>query len=492
MGATGFQRLSLYFACFFILMGIGLLSGSAWAQLRLSESDVITIVLRQNLEVLARSYDPKVAETLITQVKSQFDTLINGDAGYRLDQGDKTSIVFGTDNRQILYRARASKRLPYGVEGAVSLSNQHDSTNSAFATDPDFFETRLVFEARGALLRNRFGKSDQGEIHIAEAQKEVTTQKTLQNVEEEVYRAVISYWNLVAAYQYLDLAKKFLGRGQNFFNATRQKRVIGLSEDPDVLAAEVLVIQRKTEILRAENLLTDFQKRLLNDLNLRDSLTVIPKEDLKFQPKPFTRQEAMEVALRNRNDYLALLEDAKSKDIEIVVAKDQKWPSLDLVTSLELNSVDPDYGQALQETFSAQNPNWFIGAEFGLSFENRLAKSALQRGELEKAQLLVEIKQLENDIALQIDEIIREYILQNKESRDFFHIADLQRRKLDIELKNYSLGRSSSDIIVRFETDWLDAERSLLGANLRQVLARVDMRHVVSTLIPDKTQDHNP
>jgi outer membrane protein TolC len=463
-----------------------LFPGKAHADLRLNENDVVVIVLRQNLGVLAASLDPEIADTVITEVRSQFDTLIAGQVRYNLDRSDVESIVFGTDNREILYEAEASKKFPFGMEGRIYLTNKRETTNSAFATDPAYWDTRLGFEARAPFLRNRFGKSDRKEVELAQNQKETVTQSSLAQLDQQVYRAVTTYWNLVASYYYLKLSKQFLVRAKDFLKVTREKKIIGLSEDPDVLAAEALVEERKVEILRAENLIKDFEELLRNQLNLGLSDKLQPTQKLFTKKKIPTKAEIFETALKNRNDYQALLKDAKSKDIEIAISKDQKLPGLDLFTSLELNSVDPNYGTALGQTFSAQNPDWIIGAQFNINYENRQAKSALTRSKLEKGQLLIQIKKLENDIALKIFEALRELRLQRKETIKFARIAGLQKQKVEIEEKNYLQGRSSSDIIVRFQTDWLDAEKQRLDSELREKLAGVDLRNIMSILIPEK------
>lgn len=462
-----------------------LLPRGAQGVLKLNEHDVILIVLKQNLQAIAAAFDPQIARTLITQVESQFDIFIAGQVRYNLDRSDKPNIVLGTDNRQILWEAEAKKKFPFGMEGRIFSSNQHDTTNSAFATDPRFFEPRIGFEASAPFLKNRFGKSDRGEVNLAKANQLTSEQNALAQLDQQVFEAVGIYWRLVASHYYLKVAKQFQVRANEFLKVTRNKLQIGLSEDPDLLAAEALAEARQVEILRAENFIQDFEERLRNHLNLPPSGKIIPADELFTKVKIPSDMQIYETALRNRNDYQSLLQDADAKDIKIAIAKDQKLPNLDLFTSLELNSVDPSYGTALGQTFSAQNPNWFIGGRFDLSFENRQAKSELERSQLEKAQLLIQIKKLENDISTEIFEALRELKLQWQETIKYAKIADLQRRRLEIEEKNYFQGRSSSDIIVRFQTDWLDAEKLQLDSELREKLADVDLRRITSVLIPE-------
>ncbi len=450
----------------------------------LSESDVVTLVLRQNLDTLAQALDPQIAQTAVTQVQSRFDTLISGQVFYDLDQSEKENIVYGTDNRALLFEARVQKKLPQGVEGAMTLSNRRDSSNSPFATAPVLYEQTLALEARAPFLKNRFGKTDRGEVAYAQAQQEITRDQSLQRVEDITFQVVRTYWNLVAAQDFLQVTQRFLTMSEEFLRVTRDKKVLGISEDPDVLAAEALVLRRKTEVLRAKNLIQDLRENLRNQLDLRGGIAPMPKEDLGLQLKKVSQETIYAEALKNRSDYQAILKEAKAQDIRIAVAKDQKLPGLDLVTSLELNEIEPEEEAFLFGSLSGVNPRWLIAAQFTVDLENRLAKSSLERGRLEKARALIRIKKLENDIAIDIDEAYRELQLQRQEEANYTAVSALEKKKLDIEVKNFSIGRSSSDIIVRFQDDYLNAERERLESELRVKQAWVRLRYLMAVLVP--------
>lgn len=471
-------------------------SAQSFAAESLSEAEVIQRVLQQNLDVRSQYYDPEIAKTGEKLARSAFDTQVQGQAYYQLDQKDVQIDVFGTDNRTILYEGQAAKKFPYGVEAGVGLSNIRTSTNSPFITgdqapfsgNPRVFETQLSFEARMNLLRNRFGKSDRAALSLAKKQTEIVQSSTYYSVESKVYEALVVYWRWVVAKRNLYLTRQFLIRANEFLSLTQENQRIGLTEDPDILAAKALVAERKVSVLRAENFLKDEEKRLRYFLNLPDSVSLQPPSTLNIRVSRLKREEMISSALQNRQDFLALNQQAEAKDIQIATAKDQKWPSLDLFSSLRLNSVDPNYGTALGETFSGQHPNWLIGAQFGLSLENRRAKSELEKKQLEKAQLLLQLKNAENAIVLEVDEVLRELKLQDEEVQKYHQIVALQKNKLNIEDKNYRLGRSSSDMIVRFQEDYLAAEQRRLEAKLRLKLAEVDLRRVISNLIPPKVE----
>ncbi len=383
----------------------------------LKESDVVAWVLRQNLGIQADKLQPDIADTEITKAKSQFDTKVSGQVFYNLDRSDKETIVLGTDTREVLYEAKVEKKFPLGAEGAIRLTNIHNTTNSAFATDPSFFDTSIHFDVQAPFLKNRFGKSDRLTVDLSRQQKKTVEAQTLNEVQNEVARAVRQYWNWVASKEYESLARGFLKLARDFQGGTEKKKTLGLAEEVDLYGTQALVTEREAELLRAKNLYEDLRKGLLYTLNMDLEDPIRSGEVLGVPAITWDQASAMELALRLRPDYRALIEAAKSKDIQIALAQDQKWPSLDLFTSLELNSVDPAYGEALKQTFSAQHPDWLIGARFNLALENRLAKSQLKKNQLEKIQALLGIKDLENAIALEIDERLRELALQRQEYR---------------------------------------------------------------------------
>ncbi|HCU23708.1 MAG TPA: hypothetical protein DF383_01725 [Deltaproteobacteria bacterium] len=464
-----------------------LTAGRALAQQAsaVGESDVIALTLRRNLGIQASAYNPQIAATEITKAKSQFDTHLSGQAAFNLDRSDKTSIIFGTDNRTVLYEARAEKKLPAGVQGAISLSNQRDSTNSAFATDPIFWETILRTEVSAPMLRNRFGKSDRALVSLSQAKQKVAAEQAYIVVQNQVAESLTQYWNWVATQYYFEVSRRFLKAARDFSDSTFRKKALGLAEETDTLAAQSQVLEREAEVSRASNLVKTTEKRLryLLDEALEGSWR--SKDPLRGSPPKFSKADLLRQALDSRPEYLSLRREVAAKDIQIALAKDQTWPSLDLFTSLELNSVDPNYGRALGETWSAQHPNWLVGAQFKIDLENRFAKGELDRSRLEKAQVLVQLKETENLIALEIDENWRQLLLQQKERDRYSQAARFQNQKMNLEFEKYTSGRSDSDTIVRFQNDALAAERQRLEAELRYRLAWVQLRKSVGAFVPN-------
>ena len=463
---------------------VGLLSARAEPPPRLGEAEVIQWVLQRNLGIQAASYDAPIAATDVTKVKGEFDTKLRGEATFNLDRSDQTSIVFGNDNRTVYYDVRAEKKFPVGIQGALVLSNQRDSTNSTFATDPAFFETILRAEVQGALLRNRFGKSDKAQIALAKANEKVVAEQALSFAEQRVAEALTQYWNWVAAGNYYAVAKRFANSAQEFVRNTNDKKILGLAEDTDSLGSRAQFLERQAEADRARNLQVNAEKRLRYMLDASGEGAWSPKDPLRSPIRALSREEFMAQALASRPEYLALKREAEARDIQITLAKDQKWPALDLYTSLEANSVDPAYGQVLGETFSFQNPNWRIGARFSMAIENRIAKGELERSKLEKARVLVLMKEMESLIALQIDEQIRQVRLQQKEVTNYTEASRLQNAKVQAEMEKFNLGRSDSDTIVRFNDDAISAERRRLEAELRYRLAWVELRKAIGALLP--------
>lgn len=472
---------------------LALVAGAAPARAepppRLGETEVIQWVLQRNLGIQAASYDAPIAGTNVTKVKGEFDTKVKAEATFNLDRSDQTSIVFGNDNRTVYYDVRAEKKFPVGIQGALILSNQRDSTNSAFATDPAFFETILRVEAQGALLRNRGGKSDKAQIALAKANEKVVAEQALSFTEQRIAEALTQYWNWVAAGSYHQVAKRFANSAQEFVRNTTDKKTLGLAEETDTLGSRAQYVERQAEAERARNLQVDAEKRLRYMLDSSGEGQWTAKDPLRSPPRALSREDFMTQALASRPEYLALKREAAARDIQITLAKDQKWPALDLYTAFEANSVDPAYNQVLGETFSFQNPNWLIGARFNMAIENRIAKGELERSKLEKARVLILMKEMENLIALQIDEQIRQVRLQQKEVVSYTEASRLQNAKVQAEMEKFNLGRSDSDTVVRFNDDAISAERRRLEAELRYRLAWVELRKVTGALLPPELRN---
>ena len=114
--------------------------------------------------------------------------------------------------------------------------------------------------------------------------------------------------------------------------------------------------------------------------------------------------------------------ELENRNIEVKYNKNQTYPTLDLVSSLGLNGISGEainitsgtvkgkskfgggYDNALSDLGSGKYRLWEFGLKLSYPLGNRAAKSKLAGKKLEVAQLLMDIKDLENKISMEVRE----------------------------------------------------------------------------------------
>jgi outer membrane protein TolC len=138
---------------------------------------------------------------------------------------------------------------------------------------------------------------------------------------------------------------------------------------------------------------------------------------------------------------------------------------------------------ALGEAASFDDNTYFIGAQFSIPLENRAARSQFSQAELQKAQALWAVKELESMIETDVKADLRSIALtQNNISHDI-KIIEFEKKKLDGEEKKYRFGRSSSDIILRYEEDVINARIAHLRSIRDYAVSQVNLKRNQNVLL---------
>ncbi len=457
------------------LLWLVLLTPSVARGLELSECEVVRLALENNLGVRMAAADREIARTDIGQARSVFDTTLNIAGNYTVDKSDQPTPLFGTDNRETTFDVGLSKVLPSGTRTAVDWTNQRASTNSAFATMNPYVDAGVTISATQPLLQNFFGYQDRGGVSIAKKLYASMDEASRRRTHEAVYGVILDYWSWIAYRDNVRVAERSLQEAQSFEKMSLWKKDIGRAEETDVLAARANRLQLETGVVEARRLEQDALLKLKLDLEIDPSESVASREGLHIGGRVPGRDEALQLAFDRRGDYRALRREAEAKDLEVSLAKNRLWPSLDLVSSLKLNGISGDWGDSLSEVGGADHPRYVVGGQLSWSFENRAARSESKKAEYEREKLLLRIKEKENQILQEVESGYRKMIAKAVQARTHREIEALQEKKWQAEREKYRTGNSTSDLVIRYLQDYLSSRRTTLSALLEYRAALMEL-----------------
>jgi len=439
-------------------------ANSAEDAIYLSYDQTVSLAIAANLDIRIARLESRIKATDITLAKSTFDTNIDIDVNYKDDQRAVASTLGGTKALTNNYDLSINKQLLTGTNLDIDLTNQRSWSDSQFATTNPAFDSEVKFTITQALLKNFGGIQDWGDVDIAKLEVlnvSLATQEKIENIIGDVQK---SYWDLVFAYRSRDIKKGLLDEAWELFKIYRDKLDRGLAEEGDFYATRSNLRQRQNNLATAEEELQiaiDKLKLLLNDSS---DIKYIPTDALSLKSGTLKEDTNIKLAILSRRDYQQKMREIESKGIAVKMKENSRWPTLDLVASYARNGLGNGSSEALRAITQEDNPELYVGVEFNLLLENRQAGSEYEKAALEKEKLLIELELLQRRIELEVKEALRKVALNYNIAQSSEDILKLETSKLKEEEEKISYGRSSSDTLIRYQDDLLNARLNLARA----------------------------
>ena len=475
----------------------------------LSLNDVIIRALSNNVSIKVESFNSKVKKETIMERLSEFDATL----GLELSTGRKTqqlASAFSSPNRMENdndnWDLSLSQKLVTGANYQFDFTNNRNKTNSATAGLNPSYSSEFQLSLTQPLLKNFGIDLNKRNIHIAKNEVDISDHEFKTKVIETVSEVENTYWDFVFTLGDLEVKQKSLERAKDFQRRVKAQVLVGTMAPIETLQAESEVASREEFLLTAQDAIDDNQDKLKNILNIDFSSPqgispIYPSTQPNVLIEDFDFNEIMKMALSNRPDYLAKKKDLENKDILVKYQENQIYPSVDLVGSLGINGLSGEaititsgtfqgtsaygggYGNSLTDTLSTNYYDWEFGVKFSYPLGNRSAKSKLSASRLEKAQLILGIKDLEKKIILEVRESARQLTTDSKRIKAATIAKKLAEEKLKAEEKKFEVGLSTSFNVLKFQEDLAEAQSNEIKTIIDYKQSRIRFRKSIASTL---------
>ncbi|MFH1655672.1 MAG: TolC family protein [Candidatus Omnitrophota bacterium] len=456
----------------------------------LSLDEVSRLALENNFDIQLAKFDARIKGTDLEKEQSIFDTVIDAEIKYKDDQLKRTSSLIGTKSLTNEYNFGATKKTSTGTTLTVDLDNERSWTDSSFATINPAHESKVTLGITQELGKNFFGLNDRGTIKITKIDIENAEYTSLDKIELNLANAQKAYFRIALALKSLQIKHEILQKAQDLFNLHSEKIKDGLTEMPELLAAQANVRQREADVLIAENELEFSMNYLKFILNLNEDYPeILPEDEFSIDAENTDLEKVLKDAFINRRDYTIAKNEVKAKNINLEMKDNNLWPEINLEASLARNGIESNFSKALSDAGSEDNPEYYVGIRLSFPIENRLAKSQYNRAELEKAKAIVDMKRIERFILTVLIDAVRNCNIYRKRANIQIDIAAIQENKLKEEEKRFKYGRSNTDTIIRFQEDLLNAKLLAAQAAYDYHVSLIELSLSENTLLDKYSED---
>lgn len=494
------KRLVQFFAlpAYFLAISIGycLIPPKAYTQdteefivAELSLEDVVNLAISNSLDIQIAQFDAQIKRTAMMKELSIFDAILNAEASYDHNKKMSSNSFSGSQIKEQKISLGIEKKLPTGTTLAFDLEDKKYETDSAYVTENPYYEATGEISLTQELGKNFFGLADRAKIKLTKLDIENSDFTSLDKIENVIFDAQRSYWNLVFKEENLLIAQDMLSEARRLYNIYQDKYILGLVEESEFLAIEALVKSRESAVEIASLDKETAKNDLLFLINRGDFRQQVKTKDALFcQAQTVDLYSSLKNAVELRRDYKRTKNELNKNKIEVVTKKNALWPEIDVKASLARNNLEGRRSGAWGNISKNNNNELFFKIGFKMPLENREARSELEKVKLEKERLLLMLKRTERVILKELNNKVNQVNTMQSQVNLFEETVKIHSKKLDEQIKRLNYGRSDADTLIRYEEDLLEARKSLANYLFRYREAILELELAQNSLL-DKYWD---
>ena len=473
--------------------------------LEMSLQDVIANTLKNNVSIAIQNFQSQIRKQEIITQEAEFDPNISFEGNVTQERrlssfavsNPKTNV--NTQNFELGF----DQKLKLGTQYELKFRNERIETDSAFAALSPQYNSRFEVNLTQPLLKN-FGQDiNSSNITIAKNNLDISDFEFKNKVIEVISEAENVYWDLVFSREDLKVQQQSVQRAKDLERRVKAQVEVGTMAPLEILQAQSEVASREEAVIQARKRIQDNQDNLKNILNIPfDSPDGMKEIQLLDSPQflietPVSLKDSIRTALMKRPDHLSIKKELDSKNILVKFNENQLYPTLDLVASFGLNGISGkdiggspfggNFGRSQERTFSGDASTWEGGLLFKYPLGNRAAKSRFTAAKLAAAQLLMDIKDLEKTIVLEVREAARQINTDKKRVQAARIARKLAEETLSAEEKKFEVGLSTSFSVLEFQTDLAEQQSKELKAIIDFNKSKINFRKVLATTL----EEHN-
>jgi outer membrane protein len=451
---------------------------------RLSLPDCIRIALEHNLDVKIVRCDVELRKIALSGTYGAYEPTLNisGAHNYSALPGgiDEQNRPYpGTTSDQDAYQASIAELLPLGLRFSLNGDIQRvvgSDSSGAFANASGTASIKM----RQPLLKDFWIDASRLAIRLSHKDLAISELSLREQIMNLVTAVETGYYDLLLAQERIQIQQEALDRAQKLVNDSKKRVEAGTQARQDEKQAESELSARQADLLGAQGALVIQEyaiKRLMSDnFNEWENVTLEVIGTLEARLEPLSLAESWRKGLIQRPDLLQMKVGLERQGIVLKYLNNQRYPQLDLVGSYGQAGTGSTYEDALGGIRMGDSPFYSFGAALTIPLAgNRAAREQYRAGKVQVDQSLLRLKQLEQDIMVQIGIAVQTaetrlaQVDKTRQSRLFAETA------LEGEQKKFENGRSSSFFIVQFQRD-------LTSARVSEAVALADYNKALAQL----------
>ncbi len=455
--------------------------------LNLDIPSIVALTLENSADLAQARFSPRIqAHEVERQRGSTFDTTLT--ASYTFGETDtptRTSGALVPSTRTSAFRTGLSQRLATGGLVDLSFSLTRTDTNSSLGAS---FSNSVGVGLTQPLLRGFGPTVTRAGITQAEIERQADEWDFRGTVISALAQAMNSHWDLFFTLHQAEVRLISLEQARVVLNNNRVRFRVGDMTRAEVLQAESVVAQREGDYLTALRNIQDAEDALWRIIDRSGDSphwdrAIVPTDYPALEEMALSESQLLGIAMAMRPDLQAADLRLDSTEISRRVAANTLLPSLDFIGELGYSGIGGSANSAMDHTATFDFEDWVIGLSLEYPLQNRAARHGMRQAALRLAQAEVGIEALRLDIRLDVRNTLRRlqdaaYLLAARE-------AEVRARELELrdEQRRYEVGLSTTELLLRFQSDLASARINRISALVEYANALIALDEATGQLL---------
>ena len=460
----------------------------------LSLTDCFKEALQHNLNVQIEETAPEISLYNLKGAYSGYDPQLTFGGNHSYDDSGAYlnpdgSLAIPTINRNNTFNAGISGGTPWGMTydfgngngGPASISQNHTTQN--FSTNNFNFSDNssgsVGVSVSQHLLKDFWIDNNRLTILVAKNRLKYSEQGLRQQIITSVTAVENAYYELIFARENVRVQQEALVLAQTQLNDDNQRVQIKVIAERGgtIEQDQAQVALSRANLIAAQNTLSVDQnalKNLLTDDYVRwHDVEIQPTMALAAERESFDVQDSWNKGMTGRPDLVQARLNVEQQGIQLKFYRNQLFPEVDLTGGYGFNGSGNEYRDSFNQMGDGSRPFYSYGGQMTIPLSNVGPRNQLKAGKATEKQLLLQLKQLEQNVMVDIDNAV-------KAAESAWESADATRQQriyaeaaLNAEQGKYAVGKSTTFTVLQLQNNLTSARSQEIRAlaNYNQALA---------------------
>ena len=456
----------------------------------------IQLALENNLSLRITNYQPRLAALNLRGAYGAYDPRfsLGGTDSFRESKGRQNPLEFtipSSETDSFRHNIGLNGVTPFGTRYNIGLNSSEttgtDSRDFPFGSYGTGFSASIT----QPLLRGAWIDGTRMNIKLQKQQVENSSLTVIRQITQTVSSVELAYYALIASRENVKVAEETLALTEKNFSNQKRRAEVGTLAKSQLPQLEAELYSQKASLLSVQNMYADsvntLKRLLTDDFGAAQAAELLPVGELNPVQTVFSRNDSWDKALNQRPEILQSQISLENADIRLRYNKNQLYPQLDLRATYGLSGSDSavvkfmdktpfvesnaSFNNAFRDVSRGDYPNYSIGLQFSIPIPNRSARASYETAQEQKEQAVLQHKELEQSIMVEIDRLIRdaeyrfEQITVSRQARLSSELA------LQNETKRYNEGAIENYQVLQAQRDLTNRRYSEINAKVQYLTA---------------------